>query len=146
MEPAQYKLSQSSLRAQQTPCDTIPVPLNLVVTRLLDTADKPITSGSLSSTNNEEIQPPSAASIASTIAHLGQQTIFLSSLSGELIVPVDEKMHDDTQDRLEDMPLSDSKLGSQKNRKLCVRHRRKADEGANMAMQQVCVPPTFSKR
>lgn len=35
-------LSNSSLSAQQTPCDTLPVPQNLLVSRLVETPDSPI--------------------------------------------------------------------------------------------------------
>jgi hypothetical protein len=48
--------------SQQTPCDTLPVPQNLVVNRIVSTADSPVISSSMSVT--ESVTPQSASTLA----------------------------------------------------------------------------------
>jgi hypothetical protein len=62
------------LEAQQTPCDTLPVPQNLVVSRLPDTVDKPMTGGHVSTVDDSS--PGSASSLARAM-DLGQQAFHL---------------------------------------------------------------------
>lgn len=61
--------------SHQTPCDTLPVPQNLVFTRRnVDNADKPVTGGHAPSLNEDTVMEP-AQSLASAM-NLGQQTLF----------------------------------------------------------------------
>lgn len=101
----------SPLRAQQTVCDTLPVPQNLVVSRLFNAQENSTTHSRLPSI--ETVAPQSAT-------RMGQ---------------VDHEMHDGTVPPHSSTDMVDSAPSTQ--RKLCVRHQRMADEGANVAMQQM---------
>ncbi|KAG8821990.1 hypothetical protein FRC17_009689 [Serendipita sp. 399] len=112
MESARDISSVDPLEAQQTPCDTLPIPQNLVVARLLDTADSPV---------------------SPRITHLDPS--IPRSPTPSMVPPTvqDHDMHDETSVvSLPHPPLP----GTLNTRKLCVRHKRMADEGSNVAMQQ----------
>jgi hypothetical protein len=144
MESGRDILFTSSLPGdQQTPCDTLPVPQNLVVSRHRDTADKPITGGHTSTIDDSS--PDAASSSSSSLASamdLGQQTLDILHRDSptdwlRLDSFADHDMHDGTHGAVVSTTGSPDNPGGQSNRKLCVRHKRMADEGTNVAMQQV---------
>lgn len=102
--------SSGLLQASQTPCDTLPVPQNLFVARLLDNADKTASPSSIPSSSNSVPSLTAPAMVAG--------------------VAQDHEMRDESSVASHS---SDTVLST---RKLCVRHKRMADEGANVAMQQ----------
>lgn len=121
-----------SLRALQTPCDTLPVPQNLVVSRFLDAQEGSTTNSSLVSI--ESVAPQSASASNANMGQ-GQQTLHFRLLPHWLMKDLDHEMHDGTTSPRTNSSFTES--GESTKRKLCVRHQRMADEGANVAMQQV---------
>ena len=148
MESGRDILFTSSLPGgQQTPCDTLPVPQNLVVSRHRDTADKPITGGHPSTIDDSSPDAASSSSSLASAMNLGQQTLNIlhrDSLTDWLRVDSfpDHDMHDGTHGAVVGTTGSPDNPGGQSNRKLCVRHKRMADEGTNVAMQQVSQFPS----
>ncbi|PVF98923.1 WD40 repeat-like protein [Serendipita vermifera] len=106
--------------SQQTPCDTLPVPQNLALNTITSTADSPVISSSMSVTDS--VTPQSA----STLAGLADQEM--------------TDLHPTN-------PVDPASIpGASSKRKLCVRHQRMADEGANVAMQQSLDALPFAER
>jgi hypothetical protein len=128
--PASTAASTSSQQPERV-CDTIPVPHNLIVSRLVHVSDSP------------PHHPHPSVSDPSSRSRMGTSSLLIPS-----------QLHTMDIDTTFTNPIPDTpalKLtapGSDNPRKLCVRHQRMADEGTTNKMQHVCpfspISPPFS--
>ena len=103
-------------------CDTIPVPQNLVLPRLVHALDDSLS------------HPPPPVSASSSRPQMGTTTYQNLSISHPMDIDTvsTQPIPDSTQPKLTPSP-----------RKLCVRHQRMADEGTTNKMQQVYYFPSI---
>lgn len=123
-------LSIPSLATQQTPCDTLPVPQNLV-SKLTETPDSPISIAQKPAMISMLAQAPLSTPMDMSE---GQETLGPQNLPARALRKyIDHAMLDVSSATNISQPGTST-------RKLCVRHKRMADEGANVAMQQASPP------
>jgi len=116
--------------SQQQPerlCDTIPVPQNLVLSRLVHALDEPL------------LYSPSVSETSSR-PQMGTTTYQNASQSHPMDIDIASTQL--IPDPLDPKLLTARALAAP--RKLCVRHQRMADEGTTNKMQQVCPFPSIS--
>lgn len=96
-----------------------------------------------------KMEPPASSYVCDTrpaprLASVQPQSVRLPS-AFELEVTEQVKMDEVKMDEVESLAESSEEQNAPPARKLCVRHQRMADEGTNLKLQQVSLPPISAR-